>query len=161
MNQPPGLPFGDPTAVQQQNRSAVGKGVGLACGGCAALFLLAVMSSIAIGLFVFSTMLNSDAVNGAMARVNASSEVRQHLGTPVEKSWYLTGSIHTSTGGGSADISLPVSGPKGKATVHLMARHDAGGPWVYTRLVVTVSGTEKSIDLLQPPPAEAPDVPPR
>ena len=49
--QPPPLPFGDPSKIQKEHASAVGKGVLFGCGGCA----VAVGVVVVLGVAVFIT----------------------------------------------------------------------------------------------------------
>ncbi|MDB6120122.1 MAG: hypothetical protein JWO08_3903 [Verrucomicrobiaceae bacterium] len=149
MNPPP-LPFGDPTQVQHENRGAVGKGVFLGCGGCALIV-------VAFGLFIASifgvvvgSMRKSDVSEQAMAKVNASPQVRAVLGSPIEQGWLPTGKISVHGDRGTAEINFSVTEPKGGGTVHLEATKD-NGVWAFHRLIVVPESTGKPIDLLALP----------
>lgn len=88
----------------------------------------------------------------AITRAKANPEVTAALGTPLEEGAFPTGSISTSGGSGSANLSIPIRGPNGKGTVYVQAEKFAGA-WEYRRIVVTVNGRE--IDLLaDEPPRE-------
>ena len=131
--------------------------VGLAgvclCGGFA----------LAIVFGVFGVLKNSDPFVDGMAKVNESAEAKQALGSPIEDGWTISGTIDLSGNSGVADISFPVSGPKGSGTLHVVGTK-AAGKWTYTTMRLDVDGGD-SIDLLEgaaegPPaddlPAEAP-----
>ncbi|MBN1449001.1 MAG: hypothetical protein JXA28_13810, partial [Bacteroidetes bacterium] len=47
-----------------------------------------------------------------------------------------------------ADISIPISGPRGEATIYAVARKSAG-KWTYQSLAVEIEGTAESINLLE------------
>lgn len=81
------------------------------------------------------------------ARVNP--EVQQALGEPIEAGTLITGQINFSGSSGSADLAIPLKGPKGQATLAVNATR-TDGVWKYTVLRVTIPGREP-IDL-QPPP---------
>ncbi len=68
------------------------------------------------------------------------------LGEPVKDKFWFTGNISVSGSSGNADFAIPVSGPKGSATVYVVAKKSAG-TWHYETLVVKVDGREAAIDL--------------
>jgi hypothetical protein len=142
MNPPP-VPFGDPTRVNQENRAAVGKGLLFGCGA------LVVAAVVFVGLIVFgvlSLMRGSDVCEQAVAKAQASSRVQTALGQPITQGWYVTGSINTSNDSGSADVNIPISGPKGSATIHAVATK-AAGVWTFSVLRVTLPDG-KQVNLL-------------
>ncbi len=49
-------------------------------------------------------------------------------------------------GSGEADLAIPISGPKGKATIYAVATK-SGGKWTYSKLTVQVVGGGDEIDL--------------
>jgi Cytochrome oxidase complex assembly protein 1 len=115
--------------------------------GCLGVLLLGVAFVAVIVAGVFGVLKSSDVYKEALSRAQANPAVTEALGTPVEAGFLLTGSINVSNGGGDADISIPISGPQGKATIHAVAVKESG-TWVYSVLEVTVEGTGESIDLL-------------
>jgi Na+-transporting methylmalonyl-CoA/oxaloacetate decarboxylase gamma subunit len=166
VNAPPPIPppspppFGDPTAIQKQNSSAVAKGILFGCGGCTVI--LAGMAAVfAVVLFgVFAAIGNSDAVAAAIKQASASPEVQRALGTPIEREWLTTGSVETANGDSSADVHIPIKGPKGSAKIRAVGHKRKGGEWVFTVLEVTIAATQETINLLkagQSLPAEAPN----
>lgn len=62
----------------------------------------------------------------AMRRANASDEAKDLLGSPIEAGWLPSGSVNESGGGGTADLSIPVHGPKQKGTIYVKAHRDRG-----------------------------------
>jgi len=59
----------------------------------------------------------------------------------------VAGSTEVSGGSGKADLTIPVHGPNGKATIYALATKFAGD-WQYTKLVVKIDKTGDTIDLL-------------
>jgi hypothetical protein len=49
-------------------------------------------------------------------------------------------------GSGDADLTIPISGPKGKGTIYAVATKSAG-EWTYSKLVVKIDRTGDAIDL--------------
>ncbi len=97
-------------------------------------------------LVVFGAMKQSDAYKMALARAKTDQRVIAALGTPITEGWYLSGKTNVNGGSGEADLSIPISGPKGKATIYAVATKSAG-EWSYSKLVVKVEGTGETIDL--------------
>ncbi len=152
---PPPLPFGDPNRVRQENKSAVGKGLLFGCGGCALLLALIAAFSVGILFIVLSSIKHSDAYQLALAKVQASPQVQQALGQPMEAGWFFTGSIHVNTDSsgstGNANFSIPISGPKGSGTIYAVATKQ-NGEWIFSTLTVSIEGSPLKIDLLNPSP---------
>jgi Cytochrome oxidase complex assembly protein 1 len=148
---PAPAPFGDPVAIQKQNSSAVAKGILFGCGGCAVVLagIAAVFAAIFFG--VFAAIGNSDAVAEAIKRASASPEVQQMLGTPLERGWLTAGNIETANGSSSADVHIPVKGPKMSGNIHAVGYKRDEEEWVFTVLEVTIDGTAERINLLPSP----------
>jgi hypothetical protein len=150
MNPPPPVPFGDPSAIRAQNRRAIMKGFGLGCGGCGALAVGFIVIIVAFVFFVFSFIGNSDAVESAIRHATDSEQVRERLGYPIEKNGIVSGSVNLNNGTGSVDITIPISGPKGKGRIHAIGTKDASAPvWNFTTLQFTLKGSSEKFDLLQ------------
>lgn len=145
----PPTPFGDPTQVRRQNTAAAGKGIFFGCGGC--LLLVCVVTALGLGILaiVFGAMRNSDVVTQALEKAQASVEVKSILGTPLKQGWMFSGKIQIYGSSGWADISFPVTGPKGSGTVRAAA-NKRDGRWIFSRLLVVPDKTGKPIDLLAP-----------
>lgn len=145
----PPAPFGDPTNVRRENQASVRKGCALGCGGCGLMVVAFIALMAGIGALVVMGLRNSDACKEAVEKARASAQVRAALGTPIEQGWWITGSVFINGDGGSAEFSLPVSGPKGSATLYAKAVK-TNGKWVFTRLTVVPASTGKAIDVLAP-----------
>ncbi|MGO4780288.1 cytochrome c oxidase assembly factor Coa1 family protein, partial [Lysobacter sp. 2RAB21] len=59
----------------------------------------------------------------------------------------IQGSMQTSNDDGHADLSLPLTGPRGKGRLYLKADR-AAGRWSYSLIVVAIDGSDQRIDLL-------------
>src|SRR4051812_41817609 len=99
--------------------------------GCLAPILLCggVLATL-VGL-VFGVLRSSDVYKESLARARGNQEVRALLGEPIEGGTWVGGNLETSGATGRADLSIPVSGPKGSATIHTVATK-VDGRWEYS-----------------------------
>lgn len=95
---------------------------------------------------VFGAIKSSDAYKGALARAKADSRVTQAIGTPIKEGWFVAGKTEVSGGSGKSDLTIPIEGPNGKATIYAVATKFAGD-WKYSKLVVKIDSTGEVIDL--------------
>lgn len=114
------------------------------------LFVAAFVTGIL--LIVETSFQHSDCYVQALARARADSQVVDKIGQPIVAGWLSSGNINISGPSGHADIAIPISGPKGKGTLYLVAKKSAG-QWNFDRLEVEVEGETARIGLLK---AEAP-----
>ncbi len=90
----------------------------------------------------------SAVVNELIARMNTSAAVAGLLGTPVTGEPGVSGEIkHDETGWKEVRLSVPVRGPKGEATVHVIGGGGTG-PWVFTTFEVVFEKQHKKLDLV-------------
>jgi Cytochrome oxidase complex assembly protein 1 len=109
-----------------------------------------------IALIVFGAMKSSDVYKDALARAKTHPAVIEALGSPVKEGLLLSGNTNVNGASGEANLSIPVSGPKGKGTIYVAATKSLGR-WNYSGLVLEIEGTHQRIDLLQrPAPASSP-----
>lgn len=119
----------------------------LLCGGCVTTVLFVVYNAVA----------SSDIYTESLARAESNEQVKALLGEPIEPGWpsaniqvVATGNDRGSAASGNADLTLPISGPKGSATLHAVAiKKD--GKWDYSTLEVTPNGGGDRIDLRSKP----------
>jgi hypothetical protein len=121
----------------------------------AAVFLCGVVFVVGILTLIMSAMRSSDVAKEALAKAQSNAVVAQRLGAPISEGWFVAGSINVSPGSGDADLSVPISGPKGKGTVYVTAQKTAGA-WAYSLMLATVEGSNEKIDLLAVAPAAVP-----
>jgi hypothetical protein len=114
--------------------------VGIGMLAATSLFVLFVMP---LFFAVDAEMRNSDAYKQSMNRAQESPCVTSALGSPLRSGWMISGSIEESSIEGSADLSIPVAGPKGKGNLNVRAKKLNGG-WNIDSLIFT-HGTSQSI----------------
>jgi hypothetical protein len=112
------------------------------------LLLVAFVGSIA--LIVFSAMKSTDVYKDALERAKANPEVIEALGPPITEGYLVSGNTNVNGASGEANLSIPISGPNGKATIYVAAIKSLGR-WNYSGLVVEIAKTHRRIDLLQAP----------
>ena len=120
--------------------------------GCLTVIGLVFAFVVGVLLLVETGFRRSEIYKQALARAEQSPEVRELVGVPVVAG-IATGSIHLKDDSGDADLSIPISGAKGKGLIHLIAVKN-GGPWQFRTLQAAIEGRGESIDLLVQRPAE-------
>jgi hypothetical protein len=121
----------------------------IALAVCGVAFVFGIFS------LIVGAIRGSDVAKEAFARAQSNAVVVQRLGTPISEGWLVLGSINVSGTSGNADLAVPLSGPKGKATVYVRARK-AMGKWNYNFMQAAVEGSDERIDLLTGPEAPEP-----
>ena len=119
--------------------------VPLGCLTVALMFLLFVGSILVI---VFSAMKSTDVYREALARAKSDPALIEALGSPIKDGFLFSGNTNVNGASGESNLSIPISGPKGKATVYVSAKKLLGR-WNYSGLVVEIGRTHQRIDLLQ------------
>ncbi|HTS38494.1 MAG TPA: cytochrome c oxidase assembly factor Coa1 family protein [Candidatus Solibacter sp.] len=121
--------------------------------GCLILFFLLGVFVAVLFTVITASFRSSDVYKQAMAKAAASPQVRQTLGEPIRQKGFMTGELHINGSTGDADLSIPIRGPRGKATVRAVAKK-SDGVWRFSWLQVCAEGQDSGcIDLLsiQPP----------
>jgi len=121
--------------------------VPVGCFGTLTLFIAFVVS---IALIVFSAMKSTDVYKDALARAKADSVVIDALGQPIKEGLLVSGNTNVNGAAGEANLSISISGPKGKGTIYAAANKSLGR-WNYSGLIVEIAKTHQRIDLLQSP----------
>ena len=103
-------------------------------------FVMLVLS-LTIGL-----MRRSGAYQQAVAAARADATVVETLGTPIEEGFFIAGEIHVTRHGGYANLSIPIAGPNGDATIYVEAEK-SGDDWSFRSLEVVVRDTGQWIHL--------------
>ena len=120
----------------------------LGCG-CLVVPLLVIAFAGGIVYLAFSSMRSSDVYLQALDKARSNPQVVRSLGTPLEAGWWLSGSMSTAGDSGSAVLTIPISGPQGKAKINLDAKK-VGGRWTFKRLEVAIEGQQEPIVLIAP-----------
>jgi len=124
-------------------------------GGCLLLLTLFLVSSVAVvGLIQFS-LSRSGAYHQALDRARSHPTVTAQLGAPIRPGWFTSGQVNVSGPGGSAQLVIPVIGPKNHGTLYVVAEKN-GGKWEFQSLMLAVFGRDDRIDLLKPVTESAP-----
>lgn len=111
-------------------------------------WLVLFLSILGLVLYIIG---NSEVSQLAFAQAQSNARVLQRLGEPVKRGWMIEGNIETSGASGHADLAIPVSGPRGKATLYVVTTKSAG-QWRFETLQLKVEGDNEPIDLLQSDP---------
>lgn len=119
--------------------------VPMGCFGIITLFLAFVVS---IGLMVFSAVKSTDVYKDALARAKVHPSVIEILGSPIKEGFLVSGNTNVNGASGEANLSIPISGPKGKGTIYVAAKKSLA-QWNYSGLVVEIEKTHQRINLLQ------------
>ena len=115
--------------------------------GCAVVIVVGIAFVVFIITVVFGAMRSSEPYREAVARAERDPRVIALLGTPIKPGYFFSGSVNTQNRDGNATFDIPLSGPKGKATLRVEAVKKRGR-WTYTELVVTPK-TGPEINLLE------------
>lgn len=111
--------------------------------GSLAVFIGFIGSIFAI---VFGAMKSSGAYKDAVTAAHADARVVDALGSPLKEGIFISGNINLNNSSGNANLSIPISGPKGKGTIHVVASK-TNGAWNFSNLSVQVDGKAEKIDL--------------
>jgi len=114
------------------------------------LLLLGLLGAGAAASLVWLAMYairGSDVAQEAFSRARSSQAVAQALGAPIKEAWFVSGSINENPASGSADLAMPISGPKGNGTLYVTARKSAGA-WQYCLIELDVKGSGDKIVVL-------------
>jgi hypothetical protein len=101
-----------------------------------------------IVMIVFSAMKSSDVYKEALERAKADPAVTEALGSPIKDGLFVSGSTNVNGASGEANLAIPIYGPKGKATIYVVAKKSAG-QWKDSVLAVEIEKTKRRIDLLK------------
>src|SRR5207244_9335593 len=115
--------------------------------GCFSIALLFVVFVGSVVVIVFSAVKSTDVYKDALTRAKAHPAVIQALGSPITEGFLVSGNTNVNGASGEANLSIPISGPKGKGTVYVAATKSLGR-WNYSGLVMEIAGTHQRIDLL-------------
>ncbi len=117
----------------------------VALGVVASLLLLSGFVA-AVCSLTFGIMKKSGAYQQAVAAARADSHVIATLGTPIEEGFFVMGRIELINDGGYANLSIPITGPNGAATIYAEA-DKSRGQWSFHTLEVMVEDTGEWIHL--------------
>jgi len=114
--------------------------------GCLLPVLFAGGCGLLAFLFATGIMKQSDAYKIALARAQANPAVIEAIGSPILQTGVVSGNSNVSGAVGEANLSIPLSGPKGRATLYVEAKKSADR-WLFQTMVVEIEKTGDRIDL--------------
>jgi hypothetical protein len=97
----------------------------------------------------FGAIKSSDVYKDSVHRATADARVIELLGDPIEPGLLAGGNINIQNDTGNANLAIPLSGPKGSATLRVIAEKK-GGQWHPSTLEVESADGSTNIDLLAP-----------
>ena len=115
--------------------------------GCLTMIGFVVVFAAALVAIVFGAMKSTDVYKTGVARAKSHPAVIEALGSPVEEGLFVSGKTNVNGSAGEADLSVPLSGPKGKGTLYIVATKSAG-QWNYSQLVFERKADGQRVDLL-------------
>jgi amino acid transporter len=121
--------------------------------GCFTLFVLIAAFAVILMTVITSSFRHSDVYKHAIAQAAANPQVRERIGEPIKPDWLISGEINVSGSSGKANLVIPISGPRGRGTIHAVAQKSSGS-WQFTFLQVDVVNQSTGIDLLSVEPSE-------
>ena len=95
---------------------------------------------------VFGMLKSSDPYKHAIAQAQSHPQVTAALGTPVEPTFFVGGTVNVNGNSGNAELVIPIKGPKGAGTLFVTATK-SGGVWTYQTLDFQQTGSAQRIDL--------------
>lgn len=116
---------------------------------------LLVFGALGLGLVLavvagaFTVLLRSAGpYTAALQRAASHPALRAELGEPIRPGWLLSGRVQVADEAGTADLAIPLSGPRGEAELRARAtlRDDE---WIFQELTATLRDG-RSLDLLAP-----------
>lgn len=116
--------------------------------GCLTLLALFATFIISILVIVFGAMKSTDVYKDALTRAKTNAAVIDALGSPIKEGFFVSGNTNVNGAAGDSNLSIPISGPKGKGTIYLKAEKSLGR-WKYFDLVVEIQKTGERIDLIK------------
>jgi hypothetical protein len=114
--------------------------------GCLTMIGLVLIFVFAIVLFVFGMLKGTDVYKTAVASAKNNPEVIAALGSPIKEGMFVGGKTNIEGNSGEADLSIPISGPKGKGTIYVIAKKSAGR-WNFETMEVEVHATKDRINI--------------
>jgi len=106
--------------------------------------------ALAIFFFAIGVMKQTDVYKTAVARAQTNPAVIEAIGSPISQIGIVSGNSNVNGATGEANLSIPMRGPKGKATLYVEARKSAD-IWYFQTMQLKVEKTGERIDLNAPP----------
>jgi Cytochrome oxidase complex assembly protein 1 len=95
---------------------------------------------------------SSEVCRLGVQQAQSNSAVAARLGEPIKQGFVVGGSIKMSGSSGSANLEIPLSGPRASGTLYAVAERRVG-TWKFETLQLAVRGDPNRVDLLSVPAA--------
>lgn len=112
-----------------------------------AFFPITICVLTAVLITCFLVIKSSRVYRKTVATVEGNPEVISHLGSPVKPGLLVMGNISRMSTGTMVNLSVPISGPRGRATAFAVLRKEEER-WRFTTLQVECREGGAHIDLL-------------
>ncbi len=100
-----------------------------------------------VSVIVVIAFNNADATKLAASTATSNAALVERLGSPMKTGRLIGGAIEVTPGTGTADLAIPISGPRAKGTLYALAVKEAG-VWKLTSLKYGADGESSRLDLL-------------
>ena len=117
--------------------------------GCLSMILMVIGVIVAVAYLAFGSIKSSYVYQQAIDKTRSNADVIRELGEPIKAGWLISGRIKINDSSGSADMSIPVSGPKKSGRVYVLAKKRMD-KWDFYGLEVEIEGKGERINLLTP-----------
>ncbi len=111
------------------------------------VILIAVGAIFAFLVGIFHMLGSSEPAKAALRRAQSNSQLVERLGQPIKQGLIVSGNIQYNGPSGHAELSIPLSGPKGKGTLYSISNRRMG-LWEFEALQFAADGQESRLDLL-------------
>ena len=125
--------------------------------GCAILLVLIMVFALALfgvagGMAwwtakMFQHFEDIEPATRALTQVQSHRDVVKAFGGKIEPTGFPDGTTQTTTDGSRSDVTLPIKGPSGTGTLHVIMHFDKVGQPTIETLTVTHDGTGEVLDL--------------
>lgn len=97
-------------------------------------------------LWVFGMIKSCEPYERALTLAKSAPAVAAELGRPVSEGFLTTGSVNLSGPSGTAELSIPLRGPKGRGHLHVEATRKLG-EWRFDALILETEHPVRHVDL--------------
>ena len=118
----------------------------IGCGGCLGLIVLGIIAGGALFFGIVKVIKSTEPYQTAVSVASNSPEVQDKLGTPITPGFMPQGNVNSHNSTETANLTIPLKGPKGSGNVHYAATKE-DGKWNVSDFTVTIDGSEEKINL--------------
>ncbi len=118
----------------------------LPVGGCLTILILLGVTIGSIFFGITSIMDDSIPMEYAIEKINTDPEIIELMGSPIEKNGMIQGEFNLNNDEKSADMKVPITGPKESGTLFIKATA-IGDKWTYQEIRVVIQDNDE-VDLV-------------